>query len=217
MAQHGCSPLAWESEVIFSTITTKEIEEGNLQGRWRKRLVCIMFPNYCAWTSHEFFCGYKATEQYLLCPKWEIYCREKTVHYFWWVFYANNLFAESGLLLSCLHGSVGADILIPGCWWEITGLSQDTFTAECEIFCCKGNWLFRSSSGRATKKTSVLGSHKTGWYEKQRYGWRKECRNGMSFCGLKLEWGSIVEDEWYFPNKLELLIGSTGQWNSSTL
>lgn len=164
-------------------------------GNWRKRLVCITFPNYCAWTSSEFFlCGYKATEQYLLDPKWEIHCRGKAVHYFWCAFYANNFFAESSLLLSCLHGSVRVVILNPGCWWEIIELSQDTLTVKYEIFCCKGNWLFMSSRRRATKRTSVLGNHMTGWYERQCYAWRKECRNGMSFYGLKLEWGSVIED-----------------------
>lgn len=62
------------------------------------------------------------------------------------IFICKQYFEESSLLLSCLHGSVRADILNPGCWWEITQLSQDT--AKCEIFHCKDIWLFVNSRRR---------------------------------------------------------------------
>lgn len=147
-------------------------------GNLRKKLVCITFPNHCAWI-----------KQQILHPEWEIDCRWKAVLHFSWglfglvlylfFFPCKQIFAESRLQLSCLHGSVRIDILHLGLWWEIIRLSQDTFRADCEIFQGRGKRLFKNGRSWAAERTSVLGNHMTGWHERQCYGWRKECRNSF--------------------------------------
>lgn len=105
--------------------------------------------------------------------------------------------------------------------WELTSWIQDTgerlqsslrIQPNVKSFIAKiFGFLWTVGEDKRVKRTSVLDIYMTGWYKRQFYVWRKECRNGMLFFGLKLEWDSFAEDRYLFPLSSRAAVGC--QWS----